>query len=66
MESNEITLQQALQAQEYVKSFIRFNGGDPFDDGAMEPKNWWPEDVKKAAETYDLFLEKIEKDDIIP
>lgn len=62
---NNISLPQALEAQEYVRSFIRFNGGDPFEDGAEEMKSWWPEDVKKAAETRDLFFKSMEDEGII-
>lgn len=65
MEENQITLPQALEAQEYVRSFIRFNGGDPFAPGAEEPKKWWPEDVKKAAEVRDEFFNNLEKKGII-
>lgn len=63
---NNITLSQALEAQEYVRGFIKFNGGDPFEPGAQDVKSWWPEDVKKAAEVRDLFLEKAEEEEIIP
>ena len=62
---NQITLPQALEAQEYVRSFIRFNGGNPFEAGAEEIKDWWPEDVKKAAETRDLFFNNLKDEGII-
>ena len=52
----EITLDQALEAEEYVDSYIRFNGGDP-----VEVKNTpgyekqMPPDVQKAIETFRAF-----------
>lgn len=63
MNEKEITLPQFLEAQQYVRGFIKMHGGNPFDD-AIQP--WWPEDVKKAAEVRDTFVRNIEEDGIIP
>lgn len=64
MNEKEITLPQFLQAQQYVRSYIKMNGGDPLKD--EEIKSWWPEDVKKAAETRDTFLRDMEESNMIP
>lgn len=51
-----ITLDQALEAEEYVDSYIRFNGGDP-----IKVKNTpgyeqaMPADVRKAIDTFRAF-----------
>lgn len=58
-----ITLDQALEAEEYVDSYIRFNGGDP-----VAVKNTpgyekaMPDDVKKAIETFRAFWRSQEEE----
>lgn len=64
---HEVTLSQALEAEQYVKSYMKFRGDDPFDiDEDFVPPDNWPEDVKKAWAVYSNFFDSMEDEDIIP
>lgn len=44
-----ITVEQAIEAARYVRSFIKLNGGDPYDvDWFGKKPTYLPEDVSKA------------------
>lgn len=60
---------QMLEALKYIRSYIEFNGGDPFefpssDKWQTKPKNL-PEDVSAAYDTYQGYWDMIEKKGII-
>lgn len=66
MEEKEITLNQALEAEQYVKTYMKFIGMDPFDiDEDFTPPENWPADVKSAWETYSLYFDSLKEEDII-
>lgn len=64
--SKEITLDQALEAEQYVKSYIKFKGGDPYEDAPYEHPELWPEDVQKAWETYSTFWADMKEKGMMP
>lgn len=67
MEENNITLEQALEAEAYVRSYIESLGGDVAE--VMHRPNFGknlPEDVAKALETSNLFWKKMDQKGIIP
>lgn len=52
--SNEktITVDQAIEAMRYVRSYIKLNGGDPYDvDWFGKKPSHLPEDVSRAWDT---------------
>lgn len=59
------TQEQMLEALRYVRSYVEFNGGDPFAiDFRRKPKNL-PEDVSKAWDTYQGYWDMIKQQGII-
>ena len=61
----EITLQQALEAEKYVDSYIQSLGGDPASVRSKEGyEKTLPPDVKKALETSREFWRKKEEEGI--
>lgn len=66
MEENVVTENQMLEAMDYVRSYVKFNGGDPFDiDWEKKPK-FLPEDVSRAWDTYLDFWQRMQNKNIIP
>ena len=68
-QQNEYTQGQMLEALKYIRSYIEFNGGDPFDFPRGErwqekPKNL-PEDVSAAYDTYQGYWNMIKEQGII-
>ena len=68
-QQNEYTQGQMLEALKYIRSYIEFNGGDPFDFPSGErwqekPKNL-PEDVSAAYDTYQGYWNMIKEQGII-
>lgn len=66
---DEYTQEQMLEAMRYIRSYIEFNGGDPYDFPSGEkwqtkPKNL-PEDVSAAYDTYKGYWDMIKKQGII-
>lgn len=67
MEGNNVTLEQALEAEQYVRSYIESLGGDVAE--VMQRPNFaknLPADVAKALETSNLFWNKMDQEGIIP
>lgn len=64
---NEVTQMQSLEAEQYIKSFIQFNGGNPddFDWTGEEPPYGATEDVVKAWDTFKEFRAFVAEEDII-
>lgn len=63
------TQEQMLEALRYIRSYIEFNGGDPFDFPSgkkwqTKPKNL-PEDVSAAYDTYQGYWKMIKEQGII-
>lgn len=68
-QQDEYTQGQMLEALKYIRSYIEFNGGDPFDFPSGErwqekPKNL-PKDVSVAYDTYKGFWDMIKQQGII-
>lgn len=58
-EETAITYQQMRDAYDYVTSYLTFVGLSPTRDYPEdEPEPGWPEDVKRAWETVDLFYKQ--------
>ncbi len=63
------TQEQMLEALRYIRSYIEFNGGDPFDFPSgkkwqTKPKSL-PEDVSAAYDTYQGYWNMIKEQGII-
>ena len=68
-QNDEYTQEQMLDALRYIRSYIKFNGGDPFSfPGGKrwrnKPKNL-PEDVSRAWDTYTGYWDMIKQKGII-
>lgn len=68
-QKDEYTQSQMLEALKYIRSYIKFNGGDPFDFPSGErwqekPKNL-PKDVSAAYDTYKGYWDMIKQQGII-
>ena len=68
-EQDPFTQEQMLEALRYIRSYIEFNGGDPFDFPSgkkwqTKPKNL-PEDVSAAYDTYQGYWKMIKEQGII-
>lgn len=66
---NEYTQEQMLEALRYIRSYIKFNGGDPYDFPSGErwqekPKHL-PEDVARAYDVYQGYWNEIKEQGII-
>lgn len=59
-EPRKIQFQEMVDASQYVQGYLKFIGLDPATDFPDEPEKDWPEDVKKALETYNLFYKQNE------
>jgi len=68
-QKDEYTQSQMLDAMEYIRSYIEFNGGDPFtfpSDKKWETKpKGLPEDVSAAYDTYKGYWDMIKNKGII-
>lgn len=62
---NNTTLQEALEAQEYYRNYIRVNGGDPFSPEDSKPQRWWPDDIKEAYDKQKAFFDSLKEEHII-
>lgn len=63
------TQEQMIDAMEYIRSYIEYNGGDPYDFPSgkrwqTKPKNL-PEDVSAAYDTYKGYWNMIREKGII-
>lgn len=68
-QQNEYTQSQMLEALKYIRSYIKFNGGDPFTFPSdkrwrTKPKNL-PADVSAAYDTYEGYWKMIQDKGII-
>lgn len=64
-ESKPVTQLQMLEAQRYVRSYVAFNGGDPYGiDWDHKPK-FLPKDVSAAWDTIDAYWTRLAKEGII-
>ena len=68
-QKDEYTQSQMLEALRYIRSYIKFNGGDPFDFPSGErwqekPKNL-PRDVSVAYDTYKGYWDMVKAKGII-
>lgn len=63
----QVTQIQSLEAEQYIKSFITFNGGDPYDFNwqGETPPYGATDDVVKAWEVFKEFRNKVQEEDII-